>query len=75
MNENLPLIYLFGGLLAVLLIGVFLIAAVIATMDFQKELKHLNLEIGRTSGREQRYWQRRKKRLLLSLIPFVRYKD
>ena len=75
MNENLPLIYLFGGLLAVLLIGVLLIAAVIATMDFQKELKHLNLEIGRTSGREQRYWQRRKKRLLLSLIPFVRYKD
>ena len=75
MNENLPLIYLFGGLLAVLLIGVFLIAAVIATMDFQKELKHLNLEIGRTSGREQRYWQRRKKRLWLSLIPFVRYKD
>ena len=58
-----------------LLIGVLLIAAVIATVDFQKELKHLNLEIGRTSGREQRYWQRRKKRLLLSLIPFVRYKD
>ena len=75
MNENLPLIYLFGGLLAVLLIGVLLIAAVIATVDFQKELKHLNLEIGSTSGREQRYWQRRKKRLWLSLIAFVRYKD
>lgn len=75
MNENLPVIYLFGGLLGLVLVGVLLLMVVLGVMDFQKELKHLNLEIGRTSGREQRYWRRRKKRLLLSLIPFVRYKD
>ncbi len=40
---------------------------------FQKELRYLNKEIDRTTGKEQEHWIRRKKRLLRSLIPFVRY--
>lgn len=40
---------------------------------FQKELRYLNKEIERTTGEEQKHWKRRKKRLLSSLIPFVRY--
>lgn len=40
---------------------------------FRKELRHLNGEIQRTSGRERAYWKKRKKRLLLSIIPFVKY--
>ena len=40
---------------------------------FQKELRHINGEIARTSGRERAHWKKRKKRLLLSIIPFVKY--
>lgn len=41
--------------------------------SFKKELSHLNQEIARTNGREREYWKKRKKRLLLSIIPFVKY--
>lgn len=40
---------------------------------FRKELRYVNSEISRTTGRERAHWERRKKRLLLSLIPFVGY--
>lgn len=43
--------------------------------NFTKELTLLNMEIQRSHGREQRYWKARKKRLLLSLLPFVRYEE
>ena len=41
--------------------------------DFRHELRYLNIEIRRTDGAEQRYWIRRRRRLWLSLIPFVKY--
>lgn len=42
---------------------------------FRQELKYINIEIDRNkeNPREQARWKRRKKRLLLSLIPFVKY--
>lgn len=40
---------------------------------FRQELKYINSEIGRNEGREKERWKRRKKRLLLSIIPFVKY--
>lgn len=43
--------------------------------DFSRELKLINLEIGRTTGGERRYWKRQKRRLWLSLIPFVPYRQ
>lgn len=41
--------------------------------DFQAELRYINNEIARTEGSERRHWMRRRRRLWLSLIPFVRY--
>ena len=41
--------------------------------DFSQELKYLNNEIGRTSGAERRHYVRQRRRLWLSLIPFVKY--
>jgi len=38
------------------------------------ELRHINMEIARTEGVEKRAWKCRKRRLLLSLLPFVRMK-
>ena len=42
--------------------------------DFSKELRYLNMEIHRTTGSERRHWQRRRRRLWLSLLPFIRYR-
>lgn len=62
--------------------GLFVILIVVALllllfsrwiMWFFQELKYLNDEIRRNDGREKERWKRRKRRLLLSLIPFVKY--
>ena len=41
--------------------------------NFRKELRYLRIEIERTEGREREYWIQKKRRLWLSLLPFVRY--
>ena len=65
------LIALFG-----IVIGIgLLIAFALWLNDFSKELKYLNSEISRTDGREQRYWKRQRRRLWISIIPFVRYRN
>lgn len=58
------LIALFGGVFGFALI-----------VKFAMWLKYLNSEIGRTDGSERRYWKRQKRRLWLSIIPFVRYRN
>ena len=40
---------------------------------FRRELRYLNNEIARTDGEERRHYMRRRRRLWLSLIPFVKY--
>lgn len=40
---------------------------------FLRELRYVKKEIARTTGHEQENWKRRKKRLWLSIIPFVGY--
>ena len=42
-------------------------------LRFQRELKLLRSEIGRTKGREQKYWIKKRRKLWFSLLPFVRY--
>lgn len=41
-------------------------------IEFSKDLRYINREISRTEGAERRYWQRQKRQLWLSLIPFYR---
>lgn len=41
--------------------------------DFRRELKFINMEIDRTTGREQQHWIKRKKRLKMSILPFYHY--
>ena len=62
--------------------GLFVILVVIALlllifsrriMWFFQELKYINDEIRRNDGREKARWKRRKRRLFLSIIPFVKY--
>lgn len=62
-----------------LAIGGVLLLAIIATMFvpwlfwFRRELRYLNMEIHRNYGPERTHWEKRKKRLWLSLLPFFHY--
>jgi len=58
-----------------LFLGVLLLFFVMQyVVGFFEELKFINNEISRNRGDERRYWKRRKRKLFLSLIPFVKYK-
>ena len=54
------------GIVAVLL----LIRRVIRIGDFKNKLDYINMEIGRTEGREQKRWKKEKIKHWLLLIPF-----
>lgn len=41
---------------------------------FFRDRKYMNMEIRRTTGEEQQYWKRKRRRLWLSLLPFYREK-
>ena len=67
-----------GLYLVIVLVGIVVLIALIIGLakfmnGFSRELRHLNNEIGRTRGAERSYWIRQKRRLWLSLIPFVKY--
>ena len=51
---------------------VLLVGLTMRINSFSHDLKHLNIEIGRTEGAEREYWKREKRRLWLSLLPFFR---
>lgn len=65
-----------GVLLIILLLAGVAFLFSIPYLDwFRQELKYINTEIERNQDnpREQARWKRRKKRLLMSLIPGIRY--
>ena len=66
---------------SVLLGVIILIMAAIAWLlwmltrrEFFREMQFLNMEIARTTGEERKSWIRQRRRLLLTMIPFVPYK-
>ena len=65
-------VWLIGTLTAFILIGLTIRLALFFR-DFSRELILLNMEIRRTEGREQQHYMRQRRRLWLSLLPFVRY--
>lgn len=61
-----------------IVIGVLLLVLAVARLAiflqwFRRDLRYVEKEIARTTGDEKKHWQKRKKRLWRSLIPFVRY--
>lgn len=60
-------------ILALILCLCVLVALAQFINDFMIELKYVNTEISRTRGLEQRYWIHRRRRLWLSIIPFIKY--
>ncbi len=64
---------LFLWLFAILALPIILVLIAIRISEFIQELRYLNTEIARTTGDQRRRWLRLRRRLWLSLIPFVRY--
>ena len=73
MNEIDVVIILLVALTAVCVLFLALIGFILRYGRFTRELRRLNNEVGRTYGAERRYWVRRRRRLWLSLLPFVKY--
>ena len=73
MNETDFILYFLLGIgVLFVLIGMILSVASFVN-DFSQELRLLNSEVRRTVGSERQYWIRRRRRLWLSILPFVRY--
>ena len=66
-------VYILGGIAAIFLVVLIVFGLVNTFIEFSSELKLLNCEIRRTEGRERKYWIRKRSRLWLSLLPFVKY--
>ncbi len=65
--------YIILWIFCILFACVLLVFAVLNLISFVQELKYLNREIARSTGHERQYWLRCRRRLLLSLLPFVKY--
>lgn len=73
MNETDTGLYWLIGIIIVFFAVLLLIGLASSLNDFSQELKYLNNEIGRTTGAERRHYIHQRRRLWLSLIPFVKY--
>lgn len=63
------LIYLFIGIFFAMIVG----AVIVFFVEFFQELRFINEKIQYYSGQEQQYWLQRRRKLWLSLLPFVKY--
>ncbi len=61
------------GIFAALILVVVTIRFALFVHDFSSELRYLNMEIERSDGAERRYYVHERRRLWLSLIPFIKY--
>lgn len=73
MDQLNPLLYILIALLVLTLLVSAIVKIVFVVKNIKATLAYLNIEIGRTEGEEKEYWKKRKRQLLLSLIPFVKY--
>ena len=66
-------VYVLAGVIAAVLLVLVIVRFAMWLQSFLMELRYLDKEIERTAVEEKQHWIKRKKRLLLSWIPFVRY--
>ncbi len=68
MDTGSAVLLLAIGLVVLLAFGIYV---ALSAPRFFRELQYLNMEISRTTGSEREYWLKERRRLWLSLIPFV----
>ena len=73
MNNANPIVIFVIAAVVLLLLFVILIGLIQFYNEFITELQYLNSEIERTDGEERAYWISQRRRLWLSLLPFVKY--
>lgn len=73
MNSANPIVIFAIAAVVLLILFVILIGLIQFYNEFITELQYLSSEIERTDGEERAYWISRKRRLWLSLLPFVKY--
>ena len=66
---------------SILLAAIIIIVAVVSWLiwmlmrpEFFREMQFLNMEISRNSGELRQMWIQQRRRLLLTMIPFVKYR-
>ena len=74
MNNNNIAVYLLIGLAVLLFVvpAIWMLGKFI--FRFSQDLRYLNSEIERASGRERAHWIRRRRKLWRSLLPFHKRK-
>ena len=73
MNGSGTELYWIIGVFAVFIVILLIIGSASFINDFSQELRYLNNEIRRTTGAERKHYLRRRRKLWLSLLPFVKY--
>ena len=73
MNNANPIVIFAIAAVVLLILFVILIGFIQFSNEFITELQYLNSEIERTDGEERAYWISQRRRLWLSLLPFVKY--
>ncbi len=64
-----------GTLLIILglFFAIILLVGIVTKLNrFTNELRYINMEIKRNTGSQKKLWQKEKRRLWLSLLPFFR---
>ena len=72
-NDNIA-VYLLIGLAVLLFVVPAIWALAKFIFRFSQDLRYLNSEIERASGRERAHWIRRRRKLWRSLLPFHKRK-
>ena len=73
MNNANPIVIFAIAVVVLLILFVILIGLIQFYNEFITELQYLSSEIERTDGEERAYWISQRRRLWLSLLPFVKY--
>ena len=60
-------------ILLILFAAIILIGMIEFSNDVLQEIAHINIEIKRTTGSEKEYWKKRRRRLCLSFLFFIKY--
>ena len=65
--------WIFVGIIVIIILIALLARLFIFFEGFMEEMEFLNSKIYSTTGEERQYWIHEKRKLWLSLIPFVKY--
>ena len=59
--------------LIIIVLAIFIFGIIPSMLEFLQELRYLNSEIRRAKGSDIKRWRRKRRKLWLSLLPFVKY--